>query len=86
MPVQRKITANSYLESKIRIKKRSIEHGAEALIEAYGAYGIVADEDPFKGGDYGPYIQTERKEIYKKYADELIEKGHAYYCFALLNA
>ena len=61
--------------------KRTVPGGSEALLEAYGAYGVIADEDPYKGGDYGPYVQTERKEIYKKYADELIEKGHAYYCF-----
>jgi len=62
-------------------EKRSVPGGAEALIEAYGLYGVIADEDPFKGGEYGPYIQTERKDIYKKYAEELIEKGYAYYCF-----
>jgi len=62
-------------------QKRSVPGGAEALLEAYGLYGIVADEDPYKGGDYGPYVQTERKDIYKKYAEELIEKGYAYYCF-----
>lgn len=61
--------------------KRAVPGGAEALIEVYGAYGVIADEDPFKGGEYGPYIQTERLDIYKKYAEELIEKGHAYYCF-----
>lgn len=81
MPVQKKNNGKFIFRIEDTDQKRSIEHGAEALIEAYGAYGIVADEDPFKGGDYGPYIQTERKEIYKKYADELIEKGHAYYCF-----
>lgn len=61
--------------------KRAVPGGAQALIEAYEAYGIVSDEDPFKGGDFGPYIQSERKDIYKKYAQELIDKGHAYYCF-----
>lgn len=61
--------------------KRTVPGGAQALLEAYEAFGVVSDEDPFKGGDYGPYIQTERKEIYKKYSDQLIENGHAYYCF-----
>ncbi len=32
-------------------------------------------------GDYGPYIQSERLDIYRKYVDELVEAGHAYYCF-----
>ncbi|MCK9368551.1 glutamate--tRNA ligase [Candidatus Dojkabacteria bacterium] len=62
-------------------EKRTVPGGAEALIEAYEAFGIVADEDPYKGGPFGPYVQTERKEIYGKYAKELIEKGDAYYCF-----
>ena len=43
--------------------------------------GIDIDEGPNEGGSYGPYIQTERKDIYMKYALELIEKGAAYYCF-----
>jgi glutamyl-tRNA synthetase len=54
---------------------------AEAMIEAYEAVGITFDEGPSTGGEYGPYVQSERLDIYKKYADELIEKGHAYYCF-----
>jgi len=55
--------------------------GVEAMIEAYEAVGIVFDEGPHVGGDYGPYIQSERIEIYNKYANELIDNGHAYYCF-----
>jgi glutamyl-tRNA synthetase len=39
------------------------------------------DEGPDVGGDYKPYIQSERTELYKKYADELLAKGQAYYCF-----
>lgn len=43
--------------------------------------GMDIDEGPNEGGSYGPYVQTERKDIYLKYAKELIEKGAAYYCF-----
>jgi len=43
--------------------------------------GLNWDEGPNKGGDYAPYKQTERVDIYKKYIDELLEKGAAYYCF-----
>ena len=43
--------------------------------------GITHDEGPDVGGEYGPYIQSERKNDYIKYAKELIEKGEAYYCF-----
>lgn len=43
--------------------------------------GIEPDESPEKGGQFGPYRQSERKEIYFKYALKLIESGHAYYAF-----
>ena len=43
--------------------------------------GIQWDEGPDIGGPYGPYRQSERKEIYQKYARQLIEAGQAYYCF-----
>jgi glutamyl-tRNA synthetase len=43
--------------------------------------GLIWDEGPDKGGPFGPYIQSERKHLYWQYAQELIQKGHAYYCF-----
>ena len=43
--------------------------------------GIPFDEGPGKKGRFGPYRQSERKHLYKQYADELVEKGHAYYAF-----
>ena len=39
------------------------------------------DEGPDVGGNYGPYVQSERKEIYLEYAKKLVELGGAYYCF-----
>jgi glutamyl-tRNA synthetase len=56
--------------------------GAESYIkEALDWLGLTPDEGPAQGGDYGPYRQSERKEMYAKYALELVEKGHAYYAF-----
>ncbi len=56
--------------------------GAEAYItEALSWCGIICDEGPHIGGDHGPYRQSERKDIYKKYADQLIAEGKAYYAF-----
>jgi len=55
--------------------------GTEALIETLALFGITFDEGPHIGGDYGPYIQSERKHLYKKYAEQLIDNGNAYYCF-----
>lgn len=56
--------------------------GAEEYINQSLAWlGLKVDEGVKEGGAYGPYKQSERKEIYKKYADELIERGWAYYAF-----
>lgn len=60
---------------------RKVPNGTEAMIEAYEAIGITFDEGPHVGGDFGPYVQSERLDIYKKYAEELIDKDGAYYCF-----
>lgn len=56
--------------------------GAEEYIqEALNWAGIEIDEGPAQGGPYAPYRQSERKEIYAKYAQQLITSGHAYYAF-----
>lgn len=56
--------------------------GAEKYIkDSLSWLGMALDEGPEKGGEYGPYRQSERKELYKKYAFELVEKGLAYYAF-----
>ncbi len=56
--------------------------GAEAYIkESLEWVGIIPDEGPGYGGDYGPYRQSDRKAIYTTYAAKLLESGHAYYAF-----
>ena len=56
--------------------------GAEDYIYQTLAWcGLQPDESPLRGGNFGPYRQSERKALYKKYANELIDKGHAYYAF-----
>jgi len=62
-------------------RKRLVEGAEEELIKSLHWLGIDWDEGPDKGGPFGPYRQSERKEIYQKYARELVESGHAYYCF-----
>ncbi len=62
-------------------QKRKVEGGMEAIIEAMGLFGITFDESPEVGGEYGPYVQSDRLEIYKERAEELVSKGAAYYCF-----
>lgn len=62
-------------------QNRFVSGAEEYIREALEWCGIVADESPFVGGPYGPYRQSERKHLYKEYADQLVAKGHAYYAF-----
>ena len=56
--------------------------GAEAYIrEALDWAGISPDESPWQGGSYGPYRQSERLDVYRQYAEQLVATGHAYYAF-----
>lgn len=57
------------------------EEYVQNLYDTLDWLGIEWDEGGPKGGEYGPYVQSERFELYKKYAQELVEKGQAYYCF-----
>src|SRR5574338_442016 len=62
-------------------RNRYVEGAVENLLSALNWAGLQYDEGPEIGSDYGPYMQSERLDIYKKYADELINTGKAYYCF-----
>lgn len=62
-------------------QERYVEGANEVIYNSLKAVGLNWDEGPDVGGDYGPYIQTERREIYKEYAKKLVELGGAYYCF-----
>jgi glutamyl-tRNA synthetase len=62
-------------------RNRYVEGAVENLIKALNWAGLNYDEGPEIGGESGPYLQSERLDIYKKYSEELIAKGKAYYCF-----
>ena len=62
-------------------RARYVPGAEEEIFEARRWLGLEPDESPEKGGDYGPYRQSERLGLYRKYAEELVEKGAAYYCF-----
>ncbi len=62
-------------------RTRYDEKYVQNLYDTMAWLGIDWDEGGSKGGEYGPYVQSERFELYKKYAQELVEKGEAYYCF-----
>lgn len=62
-------------------QSRYVEEAEEDILKSLAWSGIEIDEGPENPGDLGPYRQSERKDIYHKYADQLIESGHAYYAF-----
>ncbi len=62
-------------------RTRYVEGAVENLIRTLKWTGITYDEGPDIGGPYGPYVQSERLDLYREHAQKLIEMGHAYYCF-----
>jgi glutamyl-tRNA synthetase len=62
-------------------QQRSTPESEQAILDSLRWMGLDWDEGPDKGGDFGPYRQSERGDIYSKYAQELVEKGHAFYCY-----
>ena len=62
-------------------RKRLVPGAEEELMTGLRWLGLQWDEGPDVGGPYGPYRQSERKEIYQDYARQLIAGGHAFYCF-----
>ena len=62
-------------------QERYVDGAVDVIYKTLQMSGITHDEGPDIGGDFGPYIQSERKNNYLDYAKELIEKGEAYYCF-----
>ena len=59
-------------------QKREVEGSAEHLVQSLITLGITYDEGPDKPGDFGPYVQSQRLEIYQKWAQKLIDAGRAY--------
>lgn len=62
-------------------QERYVEGAVDVIYETLRSVGMDWDEGPDKGGDYGPYVQSERKALYLPYAEQLIQSGHAYRCF-----
>ena len=60
---------------------RYVAGAEDYIIESLNWFGISPDEGPVNGGDFGPYRQSERKAMYRQYADQLLASGHAYYAF-----
>ena len=62
-------------------RERFVEGATDIIKSTLAITGLRYDEGPDVGGDHGPYVQSERKEIYMEYAKKLVDMGYAYYCF-----
>ena len=62
-------------------RKRFVEGAVDSLLETLDWVGLDFDEGPNVGGENGPYFQSQRLDIYKKYAEQLVRNGKAYYAF-----
>ena len=62
-------------------QERFVEGAVDLIYRTLAETGLVHDEGPDIGGNYGPYIQSERLGLYQEYAKKLVELGGAYYCF-----
>jgi glutamyl-tRNA synthetase len=60
---------------------RYVEGAEQYILNCLEWCGLLPDEGPHKGGEYAPYRQSERKELYREYAEQLVKEGHAYYAF-----
>ncbi|MBQ6627016.1 MAG: glutamate--tRNA ligase, partial [Ruminococcus sp.] len=62
-------------------RERYVEGAVDVIYNTLNTAGLIHDEGPDKGGEYGPYVQSERKDMYLPYAEQLIKEGKAYRCF-----
>jgi glutamyl-tRNA synthetase len=62
-------------------RTRYVEGAVQNLIDTLHWAGLEYDEGPLKGGAYGPYVQSERLDLYKQHAETLLQSGNAYRCF-----
>lgn len=62
-------------------RSRYVDGAVDFIYDVFKRFNLTIDEGPLNKGEYGPYTQSERLDLYKKYALELVEKGKAYYCF-----
>lgn len=80
--LSKKLKGDFILRIEDTDEKRLVKGAGESLVATFEKLGITFAEGPQQGGACGPYIQSQRLALYKKYATELVAKGEAYYCFA----
>jgi len=66
-------------------QERLVDDAVEKIYKTLDTVGIICDEGPHVGGEYGSYVQSQRKSGYIEYAKQLVDSGHAYYCFCDKN-
>ena len=66
-------------------QSRYVEGAVDVIYNTLRSIGLNWDEGPDVGGEYGPYVQSERKSLYLPYAKQLVEAGKAYYCFCTVD-
>ncbi len=76
------MVVNLFCGSKIPTNFVSTPESEKMILDSLRWLGLNWSEGPDIGGPYAPYRQSERMHIYKQYALDLVEKGHAFYCFA----
>ena len=62
-------------------RTRFVEDAEDDIVQNLAWCGLDVDESPMLGGPYAPYRQSERQNLYRKYAESLVDSGHAYYAF-----
>ena len=62
-------------------QERKVEGAVQVIYDTLQQVGLSHDEGPDIGGEYGPYVQSQRKGLYLPYAEQLVREGKAYYCF-----
>ncbi len=63
-------------------QKRSVRGSVEQIVDSFDWLGLDIDEGPHIGGAFGPYVQSQRLDLYQHWANWLVDQGHAYRCFA----
>ena len=62
-------------------QERLVEGAVDVIYDTLDRVGLRHDEGPDMGGAFGPYVQSQRRELYRPYAEQLVRDGKAYYCF-----
>ncbi|BED92845.1 MAG: glutamate--tRNA ligase [Candidatus Paraimprobicoccus trichonymphae] len=83
--ISKKYNGSFILRIEDTDQKRYVKNSEDLIYKTLRSVNLKHDEGPDIGGNFGPYVQSQRKELYLKYAQKLIKKDKAYYCFCNKN-